>query len=190
MIKAEAIGKEEIVFRSRLFEVVQQPMKIGKKKIKYEWTRRGPGTRLIIVHNKKILLTKDWRTELNDFDWRLPGGKVFDTIEEYHEALEGKEDMLEYVIKGAKKECREETGHIPKKITHFHTTSPGALVRWDLYYFVVEEIEEHEDGQRLEDGEIIEVHWFPFDEVKEMCMNKKIQEDRTVGVLLRFLLQQ
>jgi ADP-ribose pyrophosphatase len=190
MDKAKKVGKEEVIFKGKHFEIVQQPMKIGEKGINFEYARRSPGTRLIIIKNEKILLTKEWRTELNGYDWRLPGGKVFDSLEEYNNAREAKEYMLKHATTAAKKECKEETGHISKKITHYHTTAPGALVRWDLYYFLIDESEEHQDGQQLESGEVIEVHWFTFDEVKEMCVKNKIKEDRTVGVLLRYLLEK
>jgi ADP-ribose pyrophosphatase len=188
MDKAEKVGEEKVIFKGNHFEIVQQAMKIGEKEVTFEHTQRSPGIRLIIIKNSKILLTKEWRNELNDFDWRLPGGKVFDSLEEHNKARKAKEDMIQHATNAAKKECKEETGHIPKKIVHYHTTAPGALVRWDLYYFLVEESEEHQDGQQLGSGEVIEVHWFTFDEVKEMCLKNEIKEDRSVSVLLRYLL--
>jgi hypothetical protein len=44
----------------------------------------------IIIQNeeKKILLTKEFRYELDAYDWRLPGGKVVDTLDEYLSILD------------------------------------------------------------------------------------------------------
>ncbi len=57
-----------------------------------------------------------------------------------------------------------------------------------MYYFLVDDFDERDGGQNLEDGEVIYPEWKTFDETVDMCMNGEIKEDRTVGVLLRFLL--
>ncbi|MFH1276642.1 MAG: hypothetical protein ABIH82_06035 [Candidatus Woesearchaeota archaeon] len=189
MNKPTPIGEEKIVFKGLMFEVVNQLFREGDREVTYKKVRRAPGTRLIIIKDKKILLTKEYRTELNGFDYRLPGGKVFDSLDEYNLALKENDDILVHAIKGAKKECLEETGLVPITINHFHTTSPGAMVQWDLFYFIIDNFENHQDGQQTEDSEIIEPLWRTYREVKQMCVNGEIKEDRTVGVLLRFILQ-
>jgi len=35
----------------------------------------------------KILLSREYRSELDRYDYRLPGGKVFDTLAEYHDNI-------------------------------------------------------------------------------------------------------
>ena len=53
-----------------------------KKIIKRKMVRRPPGVRALILNkndNQKILLSKEFRYELDKWDYRLPGGKVFDT---------------------------------------------------------------------------------------------------------------
>ena len=87
-------GKERIVYEGRIFEVVKQPMKVGNKEMEYELARRAPGVRLLIIKNNKILLTKEFRTEVNSYDYRLPGGKVFDTLAEYRRARESNTNIL------------------------------------------------------------------------------------------------
>lgn len=182
----DSSGKEEVLFESRIFEIVNQPMKIGKEIKKWEFARRSPGTRLIIVKNKKLLLTKEFRSELKDYDYRLPGGKVFDTLKEYKEALEKKKDILKCATEAAKKECLEETGLKVKNIRYFQTAIAGATVVWDLFYFIVDDFEE--SSKKSEDGEVIFPEWKTFEDAKKMCLENKIKEDRSVGVLLRFLL--
>lgn len=113
---------------------------------------------------------------------------MFDCIRDYKRALDGKRDILIYAVEAARKECLEETGIIAKSVRHIHTARSGASVFWDMYYFLVDEFDEGKAGQNLEDGEIIYSEWKTFGETVEMCMNGEIKEDRTVGVLLRFLL--
>lgn len=183
----EHIGNEKIVFKGKFFEVVHTPVNIGGKIADFESVRRAPGVRLLIVGGRKILLINEFRRELSGFDWRLPGGKVFDSLEEYRRALGQKKDMLSHAIAAAKKECAEETGLVAKSIRHFYTAQAGLTVKWDMFYFIIDKFEGG-GGQKLEDGEIIQPAWKTFEEAKQMCINGDVKEDRTLGVLLRFLL--
>ena len=108
MDKLQKDGPEEIVYKWKIFEVVKQPMKVGEKRIFFEIARRSPGVRLIIIKDDKMLITREFRSEINCYDYRLPGGKVFDTLDEYNEHLSA--DLLPFAIDAAKKECKEEVG--------------------------------------------------------------------------------
>jgi len=180
-------GGEEVVFQGKIIEVVRQPMRIGEKQVKFEFARRSPGTRLIIVDKQasKILLTKEYRTELQNYDYRLPGGKVFDTLDEYNQFLKSNKDILEPATERAKTEAREETGIIVNSIKHFYTSVNGATVVWDLFYFVIDDWQQAD--QQLEHGEDIEVEWLSFADAQNLAVSGKMSEDRSVGVLLRWL---
>jgi 8-oxo-dGTP pyrophosphatase MutT (NUDIX family) len=183
-------GEERVVYEGKHFEVVRQPYRIGKNVVEFERVQRSPGTRLIVVRDRQLLLTKEFRAEFNDYDYRLPGGKVFDSLEEYQDARKKGRDILQSAERAARKECEEECGLVPKKLTHYAISAGGSMVTWDLYYFIVADFAQHPKGQQLKDGEAIEPVWFSFEDVKRLCIEGKIQEDRTVGVLLRFLLSQ
>src|SRR3989344_3547588 len=116
MKKPVPIGPEEVKYSGRIIEVIQQPHKIGDKIINFEMARRSPGVRLLIVKDRKILLLKEYRTELKDYDYRLPGGKVFDSLEEYRDS--DKEKLLEAAAKAAKREAKEETGIVVRDAEH------------------------------------------------------------------------
>ncbi|MBP7837389.1 NUDIX domain-containing protein [Candidatus Saccharibacteria bacterium] len=183
-------GPEEIVYQGRIVEVVQQPMKIGEKSVTFESARRAPGVRLIIVDKnaKKIVLTKEFRTELEGYDYRLPGGKVFDKLKDYNDFLSSEEDIIKPATKKAIEETREETGIVTTKVVHFYTSINGATVTWDLLYFVVEEWTQAD--QQLELGEDISVEWKSFDEAKDIALSSLMSEDRSVAVLLKWLNSQ
>ncbi|MBI2572255.1 NUDIX domain-containing protein [Candidatus Woesearchaeota archaeon] len=177
------------VYHGKILRVLHQKMQENQRQIEYEWAERSPGTRLIIIKDKMILLTKEYRTELKDFDVRLPGGKVFDTLDEYGVAQEkGKLFIIEHAHTAAKKEALEEAGIISHNISLFHHSKNGATVTWDLFYFIIDSFST--TTQKLESGEHIEPVWFTFEEAKKLCLEGKMKEDRSVGVLLRFLLQQ
>lgn len=176
---------ETILFQWKIIEVVSQEQSDGRK---FEIARRSPGVRMIITDGSRILITKEWRNEQNGFDYRLPGGKVFDSLREYEEKLQSGWDMIQYAEEAIRRECREETGLIAHTLKLFSISRAGATIEWDLYYFIVDTFEESPKGQELEHGEHITPEWIAIDDVKKMCLDGRIQEDRTVGVLLRYIL--
>jgi hypothetical protein len=74
--------KFEVVYRGKMFEIVNWE---GKPGVTFEAAVRAPGVRLIIETEKDglkaLLMTKEVRREATGVDFRLPGGKVFDSLE-------------------------------------------------------------------------------------------------------------
>lgn len=177
---------EKIVYQGKVIEVVQQNRKIGETEKLFEFARRSPGTRLIIRSGEQILLTKEYRTETGNYDYRLPGGKVFDTLEEYNRFLNTGQDISPRAVEAAKKEAREEVGIEVDEINHLWTSINGATVVWDLLYFEVSKFKQL-PSQNLEVGEEIETSWITLEKAKEIALSGQMQEDRSVAVLLRYL---
>lgn len=149
--------------------------------------RRPPGIRALIIDKKKkkILLSHEFRYELNTFDFRLPGGKVFDSLADYKASLK-RGDVLENVEKTVPKEVLEEVGIIVNKQNLLKISKDGAGVIWDLYYYEISS-----DGPQLEENEIVDGFvWKSYDEIITLCQTKQIHEDRTVAVLLTYILEQ
>lgn len=70
-------------------------------------------------------------------------------------------------------------------------SNAGAGVEWDLYYYEITDYEIDSTGQKLEEEEIIEGYiWKSYDEIIKMCIENKIHEERTVGVLLTYILKK
>jgi len=178
---------KQIVFRGELFEIEQATQPDGRV---FERAVRAPGVRLIIADmpNQKVLLTKEWRAELNDWDYRLPGGKVFDTLADYDAFRENNGDMAEAAEQKAIAEAAEEAAVDIKALHLFKKSTLGATVVWDLWCFEVTEWLMSEDGQKLEEGEQIETdNWFTFAEAKQMILTGQMQEERVALILLQWL---
>lgn len=158
----------------------------------FERAVRPPGVRLILKDaQNKILLTKEFRSELGTHDFRLPGGKVFDDLDRYLAVRGDMEALNEAVVAAAKLEAKQETGvdHIDN-LTIVAKSAAGASVEWDLYYLTgdigaISEQELEEDEK--ERG--IDVGFYTNEEVLEMLRSGAIAEDRTAGVLFRHLLK-
>jgi len=193
-------GKPKIVFRGKLGAMVQFPVLQdrghGYEKMTFEKFSRPPGTRLIIIRDNKILLNKERRLELvlgsnnsntsSHVDWRLPGGKVFDSFDEYEQYL-GKEIPWKKIIAGARKELQEEAHLDTNNLEIFDKSVCGSSIEWDLYYYVARDTQEFHLSDHNEGEEIEESTWFTFSEIETMCKRGDIQEGRSVAVLMKFI---
>ena len=187
-----AVSEEKIRYKGKIFEVISEPVEIDGKTFTFEKVRRSPGVRLIIRDGQgNILLTREFRRELSRFDYRLPGGKVFDSLDEFNNFKQSKADIIEKAKQAALKETREETGFVPNTLEHYSTSQLGATVEWDLHYFVASVDRSKQGKQELETGENIEVEWFPEEEVTKLILESdKFSEERSVAALMRFLNQE
>lgn len=181
---------EDIYARGKMFELVHTTQPDGRV---FEVARRAPGVRVIIADkkSKKLLLQREFRRELNGYDFRLPGGKVFDTLEEFDAFRKEGDDIVGAAAEKAKAEAREEAGVAVDEVKLFKKSTLGATVEWDLFVFEATKWHMHEAGQALEDGERIDVpSWFGYAEVEHMIMRGDLHEDRIALILLQWLSQQ
>lgn len=176
--------KEKIVFQWKIVEVVHQLVKIDWQELVFEVAKRSPGVRLIICDKNKILLTKEYRKELKGLDYRLPGGKVFDTLIEYNK---NKKNIKKYALIAAKRECEEEVWLIPQNPKLYYISQAWATVERDLHYFIVTKFKAHAKWQQLEVGEYIDVEWKTKKEILALIKKWEMHEDRSVWVLMRYL---
>jgi len=177
--------KETIVFQWKIIEVVQQIVKIWKQQLIFEVAKRSPGVRLIICDKNKILLTKEFRKEHNDFDYRLPGGKVFNTLTEYNK---NKNNIKKYALCAARHECEEETWLVPQNLVLHYISKAWATIERDLYYYIIKKFRYHNKWQQLELGENITVEWKTKKEIMTIIKKWWMHEDRSVGVLMKYLI--
>ena len=178
---------ETIIATGKLFELVQRLQPDGRV---FEVARRVPGVRVIIADReaRQLLMTREFRRELGEWDYRLPGGKVFDTLDEYASFRDSGRDIMEPASAKARAEASEEAGVDVTAVTHYATSTLGATVEWDLYVFEATDWVMDDRGQQLEVGEQIdEVAWYGYDDVRTKIMNGEMQEDRVAMILLRWL---
>lgn len=76
----------DITFSGKMFQVKQWE---GKPGVIFEVAERAPGVRILAEvtggSEKYIVLTQEKRREAEGYDYRLPGGKVFDSLKEFNE---------------------------------------------------------------------------------------------------------
>ncbi len=166
---------DEIVYRGKLFQVINRTKENtflvdGKeitKNLTFELVRRPPGVRALIVQGDKLMLNREYRYELDDWDYRLPGGKVFDKLEQFEKALAN--DNIESSV-------------------------DEKLKDWTLYYFLVDKFKIlpsfYEKDKQKSEYEYIQHVWVNFDDVMDLFLNDKISEDRSAAMILKYILRK
>lgn len=182
--------KETIIARGKICQLVQWTQPDGQV---FEAARRAPGARLIIADRAAgtVLLTREFRHELQAWDYRLPGGKVFDRLADYEAYLASGADMLAAAAEKAKGEGAEEAGVDIAAVELYRVSTLGATMVWDLYIFEATAWQPHADGQQLEVGEQIEADtWLPYTEAEAMILGGDMREERVALTLLQWLYTQ
>jgi len=181
---------EEIFAKGKLFELIHLKQEDGRV---FEIARRAPGVRLII-HDKpagKVLLTKEFRHELGEWDYRLPGGKVFDSLDEFEASRASGKDIIDAAKQQGINEGQQEAGVDIAELSLYKKSVLGATVEWDLYVFETTDWQLRVDGQELEVGEKIESdNWVNYDDVYKMALSGSMKEERIALILLQWLDQR
>ncbi len=159
-----------------------------------EYYRRPPGVRAIIPTETGLIIQKEYRPYLDrGWDYRLPGGKVMDTLNDYlrwmnlSSEMPSSHSMLKEIIGAFKNEVKQEAGLIVESFVHYHESESSATVEHELHYFLVKQFKK--DAQELQHGEVIEVLELPYKEVWELLLNREFSEDRTRAVLFEYLIK-
>lgn len=171
-------------YQGQIIRVIETAMSDGRV---FEKAVRSPGTRNIIhdIPQERILLMKEFRAEINGYDFRLPGGKVRDKIEEW-DAIKDSGQVDQMVVTAACKEMKEEVAIDATNTRLFSISSSGGpTVEWTLYYFVTTEFTRLE-SQSLEVGEDITFIWVGIQEAIAACLDGKMKEGRSAAVLLQY----
>lgn len=184
----------QTVYEGSIWRIQQAKHQSGKT---FEKAVRSPGSRLIIVRGSKVLLSREIRHELgNKTDYRLPGGKVFDTNEQYVAFLNTGNDIIEASRLSVVREGLQEVGVIiePGSLTHAGVDVLGATCEWDLHYWICRDFVESQSGAEHDESEADEIKgcvWVEFSEARALALDSnQFAESRSARMLLSFLAEE
>jgi len=125
---------------------------------------------LAITKDREVVLIRQYRHGVQDFLWEIPGGVVEDG-----------EDPME----GVKRELLEEIGYTTARFIETGRLYPNPAIQTNtLYCFLALDVEKVGD-QHLDDGEDIEVHLIPLDELFAMTKRGEFPHALQVAALFQ-----
>lgn len=177
------------LYRGRYSRMIEVEDDMNGKKTLFEIAERSPGVRLLFINeDKQILLAKEWRREMEGWDYRLPGGKLFDKVSEYVEFLENGWDINKKAKEIAIAEWKQETGIIVKDMKIMKIDHVGSTVNWDLFYILVTDYDDSILEQELHWAEDITIGRYDYKQVLDIMKTDKMQEWRSKGFLYDYIL--
>lgn len=176
----------QIVKKLNILSLGKTTKIIDGKQITFESLIRAPGVRILLQDKEKILLTREYRYNLDEWDYRLPGGKSLDNVDDYLKIRDDKDAIQQHAHEAAQRELREEVGIHSNHLQLADIKKCGTTIEWDLYYFICKDFTQL-PKRNLEAGEDIEFAWHNIQKVREMCLDGKVAEGRTCAFLLQYL---
>ena len=164
--------EKQTLFNGKMFRLEVHHLEDDEgKRTQREVVAHGGGVCVLpLFPNETVLLIRNRRYAVGQILLELPAG-----------TLEKNEDP----INGAGRELLEETGYLAgrlKPLGNFYT-SPGILSE-KMYAYAAYDLEQ--SNQALEEGEEIELNPVPFDETIRMIKEGRIQDAKTIAVLLMY----
>jgi len=127
---------------------------------------------LALTKNQEAVLIKQYRHGVQEVLWEIPGGVV-----------EADEDPLD----GVKRELLEETGYTASEFIQVGKLYPNPAFQTNTLYSFLALNAEKVAVQNLDDGEDIEVHVVPLDELVPMVKRGEFSHALDVAVLFQAL---
>jgi len=127
---------------------------------------------LALTKNNEAVLIKQYRHGVQKVLWELPGGIVDDN---------------EKPLEGVQRELLEETGYRSSSIIQVGTFYPNPAIQNETMYCYLATDSEKVADQHLDDGEDIEVHLVPLDELIGMTKRGEFLHALQIATLFHAL---
>jgi len=127
---------KETIFKNKFIELYSVKADFGSFTKNYFVADRGHRVGILLLKNKLVLLTKQYRFLIDDYSWEIPGGAV---------------DRDETLETAAIRECQEESGIKCNSLTPFFDYMMGIEVtRCPTRLFYTSDFEETGDFDKRE----------------------------------------
>jgi 8-oxo-dGTP pyrophosphatase MutT (NUDIX family) len=127
---------------------------------------------LAITKRQEVVLINQYRHGVQEVLWEIPGGVVEDG---------------EAPLEGVKRELLEETGYTSSEFVQVGKLYPNPAFQTNTMYSFLALDAEKVTSQSLDDGEDIEVHLVPLDDLVPMIKRGEILHALDVAVLFQVL---
>lgn len=173
-IPSPKFGPRETVYQDPYQSIYTLKADFGDFSKEYFVRYSGPRAGILVLDGDSVLLTRQYRLQIDKLSWEIPGGKV--------EEGESGEDA-------AIRECLEETGVQCENLKPLLDYLPGLDISENptsiFYSLEQKRVSQPEPNPR----EVLTQEWVPFDQCMEMIASQEITDALTILALMSFQLQ-
>ena len=170
-LEEKQISREEI-FKGVALHVVKDEILLpnGKRSVREISLHNGAAAVIPILPDGRVVMERQYRYAHGRVMLEIPAGKL-DTPDEIP-------------IEAAKRELREETGAVAKKITSLGKIAPSpALINEVIHLFMAEDLSF--GASELDEGEFLDIELIHLDTLYEMVMRGEITDSKTQIAILK-----
>lgn len=145
----------------------------GNKSFREIIRHNGGAAILCVTPDDKIILERQFRYAYDEVIYEIPAGK-----------LELNEDPYDAAIR----ELEEETGNKASKLIHLTDIYPTCGYSSEIIHLYLATDVKHTETH-FDDDEVIETYLIPIDEVKEMILDGRIKDAKTIVAFTYYLMK-
>ena len=145
----------------------------GNKSFREIVRHNGGAAILCVTPDDKIILERQFRYAYDEVIYEIPAGK-----------LELNEDPYDAAIR----ELEEETGNKASKLTHLTDIYPTCGYSSEIIHLYLATDVKHTETH-FDDDEVIETYSIPIAEIKEMILDGRIKDAKTIVAFTYYLMK-
>jgi ADP-ribose pyrophosphatase len=165
------IEKTTEIFNGRMLKLTVDQVRLPNEHVATMEIVHHPGGAAVVAldDERRICLVRQYRHAAGDWIWEIPAGKI---------------DDQEPPLQTAQRELEEEAGRQASNWRSLgeYLSSPGFLTEV-VHLFLATGLQDV--GDKLEETEVLEAHWLPFEQVLRMAHEGEVRDGKTLAALLR-----
>jgi 8-oxo-dGTP pyrophosphatase MutT (NUDIX family) len=165
------IEKVTEIYQGRVLRFTVEEVRLPNNHVATLEMVHHPGGAAVVAldDDNRVCLVRQYRHAAGDWIWEIPAGKI---------------DNKDPPLLTAQRELEEEAGRQASQWRSLgeYLSSPGFLTEV-VHLFLATELKTVQNN--LEATEVLEAHWFPFEQALQMAYSGELRDGKSLAALLR-----